>query len=234
MRKGDARRQAILDAAERLFYEKGYEHTSVQDVLNAMEMSKGGFYHHFESKVALLQAICEQRSESGYQKCEAAVAACKGSAVDKLNILFEHGFFFGQDSMDFLGLMVRVIYRDGCVQLKEMLQRAQIKLYQTLMTKIIYEGLDQKLFYSAHPDQVGRIVLMLNNCMTDEIAEALSQIADEVGGVLLIMDLINAYRSSIELLLNAPYGQIRMFELERAAEIMRGMAMQDRRMNPPL
>ena len=50
MKKGDLRRQAILDTAEALFFERGYEETSVQDILDAMELSKGGFYHHFESK----------------------------------------------------------------------------------------------------------------------------------------------------------------------------------------
>ena len=59
MRKGDRRRWDIMLAAEKLFYEKGYEHTSVQDMLDAMDLSKGGFYHHFESKQSVMVAICE-------------------------------------------------------------------------------------------------------------------------------------------------------------------------------
>lgn len=228
MRKGDARRQAIVDTAERLFYEKGYEFTSVQDVLDAMNMSKGGFYHHFESKVSLLEAICAQRSESGFRLCEASVNACRGNAIDKLNIMFENGFFFGQTSMDFVGLMVRVIYRDGCVQLKDMLQKTNVRLYLPLITRLIFEGLDAKLFYTAHPDSISRVILMLNNCMTDEIAAAIELAGDETGGLTDILDLIETYRNAIELLLNAPHGKIRMVELERAAEIIRGMVIQDR------
>lgn len=230
MRKGDARRQAILDTAERLFYENGYEHTSVQDVLDAMEMSKGGFYHHFESKLSLLEAICQQRSESGYQKCEQAVQACRGNAVDKLNLLFEQGFFFGQGSMDFIGLMVRVIYRGGCVQLKDALQKSMMRQYLPLTGRIIHEGIQDKLFYNPNPDAVGRILLMLNNCMTDEVAEAISRIEDE-NAALDALDLIGAYRNSVELLLNAPYGSVRLLELERAAEIIRSMAEQDNKMS---
>ena len=52
MKKGDARRQQILETAERLFYQNGYENTSVQAILDEMNLSKGGFYHHFESKMA--------------------------------------------------------------------------------------------------------------------------------------------------------------------------------------
>ena len=50
MRKGEEKRQELLNAAEKLFCAKGYEGTSVQDILNVAEMSKGGFYHHFASK----------------------------------------------------------------------------------------------------------------------------------------------------------------------------------------
>lgn len=44
MRKGDEKRQAILDVAEKLFYTKGYEATSVQDILDVLDTSKGSFY----------------------------------------------------------------------------------------------------------------------------------------------------------------------------------------------
>ena len=57
MRKGDMRREELIATAERLFYTKGYEKTSVQDILTEMNFSKGGFYHHFESKLQLLDAL---------------------------------------------------------------------------------------------------------------------------------------------------------------------------------
>ena len=55
MKKGELRRQEILDTAERLFLSRGYEQTSVQDILDEMGLSKGGFYHHFDTKMALLR-----------------------------------------------------------------------------------------------------------------------------------------------------------------------------------
>ena len=60
MRRGDEKKQAILDVAERLFYHKGYEQTSVQDILDVLNASKGSFYHHFESKFTVLETLCVQ------------------------------------------------------------------------------------------------------------------------------------------------------------------------------
>ena len=52
MRKGDEKRLELLNEAERLFCQHGYDKTSVQDILGATGLSKGGFYHHFASKEA--------------------------------------------------------------------------------------------------------------------------------------------------------------------------------------
>ncbi|WP_368193170.1 TetR/AcrR family transcriptional regulator [Bifidobacterium pseudocatenulatum] len=44
-------RQRILDAAKKLFAQKGYEHTTIQDILDELEdLSKGAIYHHFKKQ----------------------------------------------------------------------------------------------------------------------------------------------------------------------------------------
>ena len=55
MIKGDLRKKQILETAEALFTERGYEKTGVQDILDQLHLSKGSFYHHFESKELVLE-----------------------------------------------------------------------------------------------------------------------------------------------------------------------------------
>ena len=78
MKKGDARREQILRTAEKLFYANGYEQTSVQDILDEIGISKGGFYHHFESKLDLLDAICQQRAEQSARAAQRAAETENG------------------------------------------------------------------------------------------------------------------------------------------------------------
>ena len=52
-----ARQEQILDAARRLFLTKGYEATTIEDVLTAVGIAKGTLYHHFPGKEAILDAI---------------------------------------------------------------------------------------------------------------------------------------------------------------------------------
>lgn len=51
--------QLILDVSLHLFIEKGYENTSIQDIINHLGgLSKGAIYHHFKSKEAIFEAVC--------------------------------------------------------------------------------------------------------------------------------------------------------------------------------
>lgn len=54
-------RDRIVAAADLLFYERGYDHTSFADIADAVELSRGNFYHHFKSKDDILEAVIGQR-----------------------------------------------------------------------------------------------------------------------------------------------------------------------------
>ena len=55
--------QNILTTALQLFKEKGFEKTTILDIVETMGVSRGAFYHHFKSKEEVLGAILEQRMD---------------------------------------------------------------------------------------------------------------------------------------------------------------------------
>ena len=57
-----ATRDQIVDAADRLFFERGYAHTSFADIAGEVHISRGNFYYHFRSKDDILAAVIERRS----------------------------------------------------------------------------------------------------------------------------------------------------------------------------
>ena len=54
---GKITRDHIIKAADQLFYEKGYEHTSFADIAAAVQISRGNFYYHFKTKDEILEAV---------------------------------------------------------------------------------------------------------------------------------------------------------------------------------
>src|SRR3954470_665082 len=74
--RGQASRRHLLEIAARLFTERGYEATSITDVLERAKLSRGAFYHHFQSKEALFEAVLEMVEEHvGMTLREAAAGA---------------------------------------------------------------------------------------------------------------------------------------------------------------
>ena len=60
MGAGETRRQ-IVDVADRLFYERGFEATSFADIAKDVGLSRGNFYYHFKTKDEILGAVITQR-----------------------------------------------------------------------------------------------------------------------------------------------------------------------------
>ncbi|TNF20020.1 MAG: TetR/AcrR family transcriptional regulator, partial [Pseudomonadales bacterium] len=58
---GMTTRERIVSEADRLFYERGYEHTSFADIADAVGISRGNFYYHFKSKDEILDAVIGDR-----------------------------------------------------------------------------------------------------------------------------------------------------------------------------
>jgi AcrR family transcriptional regulator len=58
--KGAATRERLLEAARQAFGERGYEATSITEILDAAGVAKGALYHHFETKAALFDAVLDR------------------------------------------------------------------------------------------------------------------------------------------------------------------------------
>lgn len=56
-------RDHILEAADQLFYEHGFDNTSFADIADAVGISRGNFYYHFKSKDDILAAVIALRAE---------------------------------------------------------------------------------------------------------------------------------------------------------------------------
>ncbi len=84
------KRDVFLDAAQQLIMRKGYHGTTVQEVLIETNASKGAFYHYFDSKGALLNAVVDRMVDGALLSVQPIVDDPDLPALDKL-----HGLFAG-------------------------------------------------------------------------------------------------------------------------------------------
>ncbi|PXY18949.1 hypothetical protein BAY60_29420 [Prauserella muralis] len=85
-RKQHARRQEVLDTAARMFFERGYDGTTTQDIGAALGLLKGSVYYYISSKEDLLFELIQQYHDDTRRHFE-AILASEGSPVEKLREL---------------------------------------------------------------------------------------------------------------------------------------------------
>lgn len=85
--------ERIIDVSIKLFIEKGYEQTTIQDILDALGLSKGGLYHHFKSKEEILEAVKQKRTQYAAEMLHNLIQNTKAeNAKEKLKmILYQLG-----------------------------------------------------------------------------------------------------------------------------------------------
>ena len=212
MKKGDARRDELLATAERLFYTKGYERTSVQDILTQMNYSKGGFYHHFDSKFAVLQAICEKRAQENCVRASERVMQEKGSACAKLNALFHSAALWQSDNPGFVALLIQVAYREDGALMREKMEECQRAGMRDVLESVLREGVRTREFFIPDVPACASVVLRLFMQFADEIAFQLAQEDSEERMTEAMLSRLKVYRMSIERVLLAPFGSIVLFD----------------------
>ena len=102
----EATRRALLESAARLFAEKGFAATSLDEVAAEARVTKGAVYHHFANKQALFEAVADLAEEDA---CAAILAAAAAEAPDTWR-----GAVAGLDS--FLERCMDPVYRRLCFQ----------------------------------------------------------------------------------------------------------------------
>lgn len=222
MKKGDMRREELLAAAEKLFYVKGYEKTSVQDILTAVGFSKGGFYHHFDSKLAVLEAICENRAREVLEQAKAAVSGQQG-AVSKLNALLHDAAFFTGGSQSFVVLLIQVAYREDGALMREKMKARQLEYMQGILEEILEEGVRTQAFFVTDIPASAQMLLRLYMQFADDIAFLLAQEESEERMMDAMIAKLRVYRTAIERVLVAPFGSIVLFDAKELQLLAQGI-----------
>jgi AcrR family transcriptional regulator len=87
--QGEQTRQRIIEAAAQLFVRKGFYGTSIADLAQAVGLTKGALYHHFENKDAIFFAVIETVRDA-WRETVARDVLKAGDALTRLAVLFDN------------------------------------------------------------------------------------------------------------------------------------------------
>jgi AcrR family transcriptional regulator len=150
------RRDAFMDAAEQLFRTKGYHDTTIQDVLDALDASRGAFYHYFASKGELLEAVVDRMVTNALAVASPIVSDPALTAVEKLQGLFLAVQQWKEVRADLMLGLLEAWTADENALMREKYRRGVTTALVPLLTRIAEQGIAEGTFQVTSAESVAR------------------------------------------------------------------------------
>lgn len=208
------RRKEILAVTQRLVYTKGYEQMTIQEILDEIQISKGAFYHYFDSKQHLLNALIEHMQEEAEQFITPIIQDPNLTALEKLQQLIDTSARWKTARKDYILSLIRVWYADDNAIVRQKVQSGLIKQTAPLFTTIVRQGIDEGVFTTPYPDQIGEIILSMLQGLGEAFVELLVFSSPSPDELEQISNKVAAYSNALERILGTTSGSIQLLEEE--------------------
>lgn len=160
--KSKETKRRVQDAAEALFTEKGFEQTTMQDIIEKSGMSRGAIYHQYESKQEILQALTIRAQDEVRAHFEFILNNQALTAKEKiLNISVSRSTL--QNNLINAGWVEKIPF-----SLLNTL-RYSIKEFAPLLTSIIEQGIEQEEFSCSNPCLTAEFILIFADIWLDPV-----------------------------------------------------------------
>ncbi len=151
----------ILDVAFRLFIEKGYEHTSIQDIIdNLGGLSKGAIYHHFKSKEDILVAVTDRMTSESNRMLAAIRDRSDLSGIEKLKTIFSESISRPVQNDIFT---VAPDFHNNPKLLFSLLHDTIENAAPNYILPIIRQGVSDGSIKTDYPEQLAELILLAAN-----------------------------------------------------------------------
>jgi TetR/AcrR family transcriptional regulator, transcriptional repressor for nem operon len=200
-----ARRDAILDATQRLILSNGYERLTVQHILEELQISKGAFYHYFDSKPAVVEALTERLVDDAERALARIAKEPQLGVTEKLQRFFGEIIQWKSARQNLMVAMLPVWYAPDNLAFRLLVDSATAKRLAPLLSLIVRQGVDEHHFATAYPEQAGAIIVAVVQALQDAIA---AQLLTRTAKANDVVATHSAHIEAIERYLGVPAGTL--------------------------
>ena len=162
MRKGERRKLELLEIAYRMFISRGYENTSVDDIIAEAGIAKGTYYYYFQSKEQTLEEVIEMMID---KETEAAAAILDSDIPVPQKIV---GIIAAVQPAPEEQTIEGALMRHENIFMHQKIKRSLVEKVVPLLTKAVEEGVEQGLFSCNNIPERVKMMLVLSGELFDE------------------------------------------------------------------
>ena len=164
IKKHDERKNEILDTAENLFIKKGYEVSTIKDILKKVGIAKGTFYHYFNSKEEVLDAVVLRFTDIISNRAKKVLEKSNSTPEEKLMNIFLAMRINDKIDSNLLNELHKI---ENALLHKKILNQV-VTAMAPVLSKVIEEGIEKKIWRCKYPLQHMQIFLVASLNITDE------------------------------------------------------------------
>lgn len=161
------RRREIVDAAIELFSHKGYAATSVNDILTAVGIAKGTFYHHFAAKEDVLRAVVSDLVDAGIVHAEALAGNTALPPADRFLAIIA-----AQRASGAKAALIPALEEAGNAEFRLLSHTRMIDRLTPVLAAVVREGIAEGIFDTPFPEESIAIVLTAAYFLADGVVDA--------------------------------------------------------------
>lgn len=161
MKKGERRKQDLLNIAYRMFIEKGYENTSVDDIIIEAGIAKGTYYYYFESKEATLESVIEMMIEKAENIAKAALMNPVPIPQKLASVVY--AFQPNKDEI----VITDVLERKENIVMHDKIGKKIVEVAVPILSDIVREGIAQGIFACTNVEERVKMLLIMSQNMFD-------------------------------------------------------------------
>jgi AcrR family transcriptional regulator len=208
----DERRTELIATAQHLFYSKGYERTSVSDIVKAVGVAQGTFYYYFDSKTAVLEAMVAELIAQAQAILQEIVADETLTAIPKWTQAFQIVGNWKLGRKEEMLETLRFVMNDENVLLQRKLQLQSAQMTAAELAKIIVQGIEEGVFATEFGPESAEMVIAIHNTFSESLVDLLLYPDKFDNPVAIAQRKLSAAQTAIERVLAAPPGSLPLID----------------------
>ena len=162
MKKGERRKQELLQIAYRMFLQKGYEETSVDEIISQAGIAKGTYYYYFETKEQMLEEVIGMMIGQEIQAAEQILQTDLPVPQKIVGIITSLRPATAESPIEEALMKPENIIMHGKIQKK------LIESVTPLLSEVVEEGIAEGIFACDHIPERVRMLLVISSETFDE------------------------------------------------------------------
>ena len=161
IKDGEERRKEILLTARKLFVQKGYDQTSINDILKIVDIAKGTFYYYFSSKEEVLQAIIMDIVYEGAARAEQIL---QDTSIPLLNRIVMAVMAQAPEFED-ANKLAEELHKVDNAKLEQQYRKTMLKKMTSVLEGAVKEAQEQGIIHTDFPKECIESMLLMGHMM---------------------------------------------------------------------